>query len=59
MVKKMFDETMTVLINSKKVLLNNYGDYEKAIRNLKLRKILTRDKKAIRNTNTILIHQIN
>jgi len=55
-VKKLRDETGAGMMNCKKALLDNDGDYEKAIESLKLKGMATADKKASRNTNEGLIY---
>lgn len=55
-VKKLRDETGAGMMNCKKALLDNDGDYEKAIESLKLKGMATADKKAGRNTNEGLIY---
>nr|YP_009029213.1 translation elongation factor Ts [Didymosphenia geminata]AGH28744.1 translation elongation factor Ts [Didymosphenia geminata] len=55
-VKKLRDETGAGMMNCKQALLENDGDYEKAIQSLKLKGMATADKKASRNTNEGLIY---
>ena len=55
-VKKLRDETGAGMMNCKKALLDNAGDYEKAIESLRLKGMATADKKASRNTNEGLIY---
>ena len=55
-VKKLRDETGAGMMNCKKALIDNDGDYEKAIESLKLKGMATADKKASRNTNEGLIY---
>ena len=55
-VKKLRDETGAGMMNCKKALLDNDGNYEKAIESLKLKGMATADKKASRNTNEGLIY---
>jgi elongation factor Ts len=55
-VKKLRDETGAGMMNCKQALLENNGDYEKAIQSLKLKGMATADKKANRNTNEGLIY---
>lgn len=55
-VKKLRDETGAGMMNCKQALLENEGDYEKAIEFLKLKGMATADKKASRNTNEGLIY---
>ena len=55
-VKKLRDETGAGMMNCKKALLDNNGDYEKAIEYLRLKGMATADKKASRNTNEGLIY---
>ena len=55
-VKKLRDETGAGMMNCKKALLDNDGDYDKAIESLKLKGMATADKKASRNTNEGLIY---
>ncbi len=55
-VKKLRDETGAGMMNCKKALTENNGDYEKAIDSLRLKGMATADKKASRNTNEGLIY---
>ena len=55
-VKKLRDETGAGMMNCKKALEENGGDYEKAVESLKLKGMATADKKASRNTNEGLIY---
>lgn len=55
-VKKLRDETGAGMMNCKQALLENDGDYEKAIQYLKLKGMATADKKSSRNTNEGLIY---
>ena len=55
-VKKLRDETGAGMMNCKKALTENDGDYEKAIKSLKLKGMATADKKSSRNTNEGLIY---
>lgn len=55
-VKKLREETGAGMMNCKKALSENDGDYEKAIESLKLKGMATADKKASRNTNEGLIY---
>lgn len=55
-VRKLRDETGAGMMNCKKALLDNDGDYEKAIESLRLKGMATADKKASRNTNEGLIY---
>jgi elongation factor Ts len=55
-VKKLRDETGAGMMNCKQALLENDGDYAKAIESLKLKGMATADKKASRNTNEGLIY---
>jgi len=55
-VKKLRDETGAGMMNCKKALTENDGDYEKAIQSLKLKGMATADKKSSRNTNEGLIY---
>jgi elongation factor Ts len=55
-VKKLRDETGAGMMNCKQALIENNGDYEKAIEFLKLKGMATADKKASRNTNEGLIY---
>ena len=55
-VKKLRDATGAGMMNCKKALLDNDGDYEKAIESLRLKGMATADKKANRNTNEGLIY---
>lgn len=55
-VKKLRDETGAGMMNCKQALIENDGDYEKAVQSLKLKGMATADKKASRNTNEGLIY---
>ena len=55
-VKKLRNETGAGMMNCKKALIENDGDYEKAVKSLKLKGMATADKKASRNTNEGLIY---
>ena len=55
-VKKLRDETGAGMMNCKKALTENDGDYEKAVESLKLKGMATADKKASRNTNEGMIY---
>ena len=55
-VKKLREETGAGMMNCKQALLENNGDYEKAVESLKLKGMATADKKASRNTNEGLIY---
>lgn len=55
-VKKLRDETGAGMMSCKKALLENDGDYTKAIESLRLKGMATADKKASRNTNEGLIY---
>jgi len=55
-VKKLREETGAGMMNCKKALEQNDGDYEKAIESLKLKGMATADKKSSRNTNEGLIY---
>ena len=55
-VKKLRDETGAGMMNCKKALLDNNGEYNKAIESLRLKGMATADKKASRNTNEGLIY---
>jgi elongation factor Ts len=55
-VKKLREETGAGMMNCKQALLENNGDYEKAVQSLKLKGMATADKKASRNTNEGLIY---
>jgi len=55
-VKKLRDETGAGMMNCKQALVDNNGDYEKAIEALRLKGMATADKKASRNTNEGLIY---
>ena len=55
-VKKLRDETGAGMMNCKKALLDNDGNYDKAIESLRLKGMATADKKAARNTNEGLIY---
>ena len=55
-VKKLREETGAGMMNCKKALAENDGNYEKAIESLKLKGMVTADKKASRNTNEGMIY---
>ena len=55
-VKKLRDETGAGMMNCKQALIENDGDYDKAVQSLKLKGMATADKKANRNTNEGLIY---
>jgi len=55
-VKKLREETGAGMMNCKQALLENNGDYEKAVQSLKLKGMATADKKSSRNTNEGLIY---
>lgn len=55
-VKKLRQETGAGMMNCKKALSENNGDYEKAIESLRLKGMATANKKASRNTNEGLIY---
>jgi elongation factor Ts len=55
-VKKLRDETGAGMMNCKKALADNDGDYEKAVESLRLKGMAIADKKASRNTNEGLIY---
>lgn len=55
-VKKLREETGAGMMNCKKALADNNGDYEKAIEALRLKGMATADKKASRNTNEGIIY---
>ena len=55
-VKKLRDQTGAGMMNCKKALSENNGDYEKAVQSLKLKGMATADKKASRKTNEGLIY---
>lgn len=55
-VKKLRDETGAGMMNCKKALVDNNGEYDKAIESLRLKGMATADKKASRNTNEGLIY---
>jgi elongation factor Ts len=55
-VKKLREETGAGMMNCKQALVDNAGDYEKAVQYLKLKGMATADKKASRNTNEGLIY---
>ncbi len=55
-VKKLREETGAGMMNCKKALADNDGDYEKAIEALRLKGMATADKKSSRNTNEGLIY---
>lgn len=55
-VKKLREETGAGMMNCKKALADNNGDYEKAIEALRLKGMATADKKSSRNTNEGLIY---
>jgi elongation factor Ts len=55
-VKKLREETGAGMMNCKQALIENEGNYEKAVESLKLKGMATADKKASRNTNEGLIY---
>lgn len=55
-VKKLRDETGAGMMSCKKALLENDGDYSKAVESLRLKGMATADKKSSRNTNEGLIY---
>ena len=55
-VKELRDETGAGMMNCKKALSDNDGDYEKAVESLRLKGMATADKKASRNTNEGIIY---
>ena len=55
-VKKLRDKTGAGMMNCKKALIENNGDFEKAIESLKLKGMAIADKKSARNTNEGIIH---
>jgi elongation factor Ts len=55
-VKKLRVETGAGMMNCKKALEENNGDYEKAVESLKLKGMAIADKKANRNTNEGIIY---
>lgn len=55
-VKKLREETGAGMMNCKKALTENNGDYEKAIESLRLKGLATADKKASRNTDEGIIY---
>ena len=55
-VKKLREETGAGMMNCKKALAENDGNYEKAVEFLKLKGMATADKKASRNTNEGMIY---
>jgi elongation factor Ts len=55
-VKQLREETGAGMMNCKKALEENNGDYQKAVEFLKLKGMATADKKASRNTNEGLIY---
>ena len=55
-VKKLREETGAGMMNCKQALIENKGDFEKAVEYLKLKGMASADKKASRNTNEGLIY---
>ena len=55
-VKKLRDQTGAGMMNCKKALIENDGDFEKAIDSLRLKGMAIADKKSARNTNEGLIY---
>jgi elongation factor Ts len=55
-VKKLREETGAGMMNCKQALVENEGDFEKAVEYLKLKGMASADKKASRNTNEGLIY---
>jgi elongation factor Ts len=55
-VKKLLNETGAGMMDCKKALMDNDGDFEKAIDSLRLKGMATADKKSSRNTNEGLVY---
>lgn len=55
-VKKLRNETGAGMMDCKKALMDNNGDFEKAMDSLRLKGMATADKKSSRNTNEGLIY---
>lgn len=55
-VKKLREETGAGMMNCKKALAENNGDYQKAVESLRLKGMATADKKASRNTDEGIIY---
>lgn len=55
-VKKLREETGAGMMNCKKALAENNGDYEKAVESLRLKGMATADKKSSRNTDEGVIY---
>lgn len=55
-VKKLRDETGAGMMDCKKALMDNDGDFDKAMESLRLKGMATADKKSSRNTNEGLIY---
>jgi len=55
-VKKLREETGAGMMNCKKALAENNGDYEKAVESLRLKGMATADKKASRSTDEGIIY---
>jgi len=55
-VKKLRDATGAGMMNCKKALTDNNGDFDKAVEALRLKGMATADKKASRNTNEGIIY---
>ena len=55
-VKKLRDDTGAGMMDCKKALMDNGGDFEKAMESLRLKGMATADKKSSRNTNEGLIY---
>jgi len=55
-VKKLREATGAGMMNCKKALTDNDGDFEKAVESLRLKGMATADKKASRNTNEGIIY---
>lgn len=55
-VKKLRDETGAGMMNCKKALTENNGDFDKAVESLRLKGMATADKKASRSTNEGIIY---
>jgi elongation factor Ts len=55
-VKKLREETGAGMMNCKKALTENDGDYQKAVESLRLKGMASADKKASRNTNEGMIY---
>ena len=55
-VKKLRDTTGAGMMNCKKALIDNDGDFDKAVESLRLKGMATADKKASRSTNEGIIY---